>query len=91
MLNILKEGRNVRRYFSRQSTLGDNPFINLSTKTAVNGCLILTEALSYLECTVQNQIKCGDRWLIYAVVNNGEVFENDGLTALEYRKSGSYY
>ncbi|MGH1395577.1 MAG: diflavin flavoprotein [Trichormus sp.] len=85
VLNILKEGRNVRRYFSRQSTLGDNPFINLSTKVAVNGCLILTEALSYLECTVQNQIKCGDRWLIYAVVDNGEVFENEGLTALEYR------
>ncbi|MBH8554061.1 diflavin flavoprotein [Nostocaceae cyanobacterium CENA357] len=91
VLNILKEGRNVRRYFSRQSTLGDNPFINLSTKTAVNGCLILNEALSYLECTVQNQIKCGDRWLIYAVVDNGEVLENEGLTALEYRKSGSYY
>lgn len=91
VLNILKEGRNVRRYFSRQSTLGDNPFINLSTKVAVNGCLILTEALSYLECTVQNQIKCGDRWLIYAVVDNGEVLENEGLTALEYRKSGSYY
>ncbi|MDZ8052127.1 MAG: diflavin flavoprotein [Aulosira sp. ZfuVER01] len=91
VLNILKEGRNVRRYFSRQSALGDNPFINLSTKTAINGCLILTEALSYLECTVQNQIKCGDRWLIYAVVDNGEVLENEGLTALEYRKSGSYY
>ncbi|MBD2360399.1 flavin reductase [Anabaena minutissima FACHB-250] len=91
VLNILKEGRNVRRYFSRQSTLGDNPFTNLSTKVAVNGCLILNEALSYLECTVQNQIKCGDRWLIYAVVDNGEVLENEGLTALEYRKSGSYY
>jgi flavorubredoxin/flavin reductase (DIM6/NTAB) family NADH-FMN oxidoreductase RutF len=91
VLNILKEGRNVRRYFSRHSTLGDNPFINLSTKTAINGCLILTEALSYLECTVQNQIKCGERWLIYAVVDNGEVLENEGLAALEYRKSGSYY
>jgi flavorubredoxin/flavin reductase (DIM6/NTAB) family NADH-FMN oxidoreductase RutF len=91
VLNILKEGRNVRRYFSRQSTLGDNPFINLATKVAVNGCLILTEALSYLECTVQNQIKCGDRWLIYAVVDHGEVLENEGLTALEYRKSGSYF
>ncbi|MEA5508015.1 diflavin flavoprotein [Halotia wernerae UHCC 0503] len=91
VLNILKEGKNVRRYFPRQSTLGDNPFINLATKTAVNGCLILTEALSYLECTVQNQIKCGDRWLIYAEVDNGEVLENEGLAALEYRKSGSYY
>ncbi|MEA5598466.1 diflavin flavoprotein [Rivularia sp. UHCC 0363] len=90
VLNILKEGRNVRRYFSRNNTSGDNPFINLSTKTAVNGCLILTEALSYLECTVQNQTKCGDGWLIYAVVDNGEVLENEGLTALEHRKSASY-
>ncbi|MFN6570062.1 diflavin flavoprotein [Dendronalium sp. ChiSLP03b] len=91
VLNILKEGRNVRRYFSRNSVLGNNPFINLSTQTAENGCLILSEALSYLECTVQNQMKCGDRWLIYAVVDKGEVLETDGLTALEYRKSGSYY
>jgi len=91
VLNILKEGRNIRRYFSRNSVLGNNPFLNLSTQTADNGCLILTEALSYLECTVQNQIKCGDRWLIYAVVNKGEVLETDGLTALEHRKSGNYY
>ncbi|BAY79541.1 flavin reductase domain-containing protein (plasmid) [Nostoc linckia NIES-25] len=91
VLNILKEGRNIRRYFSRNSVLGNNPFLNLSTQTADNGCLILTEALSYLECTVQNQMKCGDRWLIYAVVDKGEVLESDGLTALEHRKSGNYY
>ncbi|RCJ28874.1 flavin oxidoreductase [Nostoc minutum NIES-26] len=91
VLNILKEGRNIRRYFSRNSVLGNNPFLNLSTQTADNGCLILTDALSYLECTVQNQMKCGDRWLIYAVVDKGQVLETDGLTALEYRKSGSYY
>ncbi|MEM9926641.1 MAG: diflavin flavoprotein [Cyanobacteria bacterium P01_D01_bin.50] len=91
VLNILKEGRNVRRYFSRHSTLGDNPFVNLSTKTAENGCLVLSEALSYLECTVKNRIKSGERWLIYAVVDNGEVLENEGLTAVEHRKSGSHY
>ena len=91
VLNILKEGRNLRRYFSRHSTLGDNPFANLATKTALNGCLILNEALAYLECTVQNQLECGDRWLIYAVINHGEVLENVGITALEHRKSGSYY
>ena len=91
VLNILKEGRNVRRYFARHSTLGDNPFVNLSTETASNGCLILKEALSYLECTVQNRTKCGERWLIYAVVDNGEVFEDEGLTAVEHRKSGSHY
>ncbi|MBD2251367.1 diflavin flavoprotein [Nostoc parmelioides] len=90
VLNILKEGRNVRRYFSRQSTLGDNPFANLETKTADNGCLVLTEALAYLECTVKNQLECGDRLLIYAVVDKGEVLANDGVTAVEHRKSGSH-
>ncbi|HEY9803031.1 MAG TPA: diflavin flavoprotein [Leptolyngbyaceae cyanobacterium] len=91
VLNILNEGRNIRRYFSRQSTLGDNPFANLETKTADNGCLILTEALAYLECTVTNQLECGDRRLIYAVVNKGEVLESNGVTAIEHRKSGSHY
>ncbi|MBD2500961.1 diflavin flavoprotein [Anabaena azotica] len=91
VLNILKEGRNIRRYFSRQSTLGDNPFANLETKTADNGCLILTEALAYLECTVTNQLECGDRRLIYAVVNKGDVLESNGVTAVEHRKSGSHY
>ncbi|BAY35130.1 flavin reductase domain-containing protein (plasmid) [Nostoc carneum NIES-2107] len=91
VLNILKEGRNVRRYFSRNSSLGENPFANLPTQTAENGCLILNEALAYLECTVQNQLECGDRYLIYAVVNSGEVLENDGFTAIQHRKSGSQY
>ncbi|MBW4614949.1 MAG: diflavin flavoprotein [Desmonostoc vinosum HA7617-LM4] len=91
VLNILKEGRNLRRYFSRHSMVGDNPFVNLSTQQAQNGCLILNEALAYLECTVKNQIECGDRWLIYAVVDQGEVLANDGVTALEHRKSGSHY
>jgi flavorubredoxin/flavin reductase (DIM6/NTAB) family NADH-FMN oxidoreductase RutF len=91
VLNILKEGRNVRRYFSRHSTSGDNPFANLSTQTAANGCLILDDALAYLECTVQNQLECGDRWLIYAVVDKGDMLTNDGITAIEHRKSGSFY
>ncbi|BAY27732.1 flavin reductase domain-containing protein [Calothrix sp. NIES-2100] len=91
VLNILKEGRNVRRYFSNHSTLGENPFANLPTQTADNGCLILSEALAYLECTVQNQLECGDRYLIYAVIDKGEVLEHDGVTAIEHRKSGTQY
>ncbi|MDZ7968409.1 MAG: hypothetical protein RM368_26240 [Nostoc sp. DedSLP03] len=37
------------------------------------------------------QMECGDRWLIYAVIDRGEVLANDGVMALEHRKSGSYY
>ncbi|MBE9169115.1 diflavin flavoprotein [Pleurocapsales cyanobacterium LEGE 06147] len=94
VLNILKEGRNLRRYFSYHSKTLENPFANLATETASNGCLILKGALAYLECTVKNAMPCGgaaDRWLVYATVDNGEVLEPDGVTAIQHRRSGSHY
>jgi flavorubredoxin/flavin reductase (DIM6/NTAB) family NADH-FMN oxidoreductase RutF len=90
VLNILKEGRNLRRHFSARNTPGDNPFAQLDTKSANNGCLILTDALSYLECTVQQRLEAGEGWLIYATVDRGEVMEAAGVTAVQHRKSGSH-
>jgi flavorubredoxin/flavin reductase (DIM6/NTAB) family NADH-FMN oxidoreductase RutF len=91
VLNILKEGRNLRRFFLKPATPSENPFINLETELATNGCLILTEALSYLECTVQNRMDCGDHWLLYALVDYGKVLESAGVTAVNHRKSASQY
>jgi flavorubredoxin/flavin reductase (DIM6/NTAB) family NADH-FMN oxidoreductase RutF len=91
VLNILKEGRNLRRHFSARSNPGDNPFVQLDTKTANNGCLILTDALAYLECTVQQRMEAGEGWLIYATVDKGEVLESTGVSAIQHRKSGSHY
>jgi flavin reductase (DIM6/NTAB) family NADH-FMN oxidoreductase RutF len=58
---------------------------------AENGCLILTDALAYLECTIQDQIAAGDHQLIYARVNHGQLLARDGVTAIQHRKSGSQY
>ena len=95
VLNILNEGRTVRRNFSDKSS---DSFDNVTTRTASNGCLIIEEALAYLECSVQSYLPSGDceasrrhRTLIYAVVENGEVLENKGNTAIQHRKSGSHY
>ncbi len=82
VLNILKEGRNVRRYFDRQNLPDNNPFSHLKTRIADNGSLIIDEALAYLECTVQSQQQCGDSSLIYAVIDKGEVLETQGVTAV---------
>lgn len=87
VLNILNEGRTVRRNFSDRSTTS---FDNVTTKTASNGCLIIEEALAYLECTIQSYLPSGDRTLIYAVVEHGEVLETKGITAIGHRKSGSH-
>ena len=65
VLNILKEGRNVRRYFSRQNLPDNNPFSHLTTRIADNGNLIIDEALAYLECTVQAHQQCGDSSLTH--------------------------
>lgn len=82
VLNILKEGRNVRRYFDRQNLTNNNPFSHLETRIADNGGLIINEALAYLECTVQSQQQCGDSSLIYAVIDKGEVLGPEGITAV---------
>lgn len=90
-LNVLKEGRNIRRYFSFQKEQGENSFAEVTTQTANNDCLILAEALAYLECTVQQRLDAGDCWLIYALVEEGNLLETQGITAIHHRKSGSQY
>ena len=104
VLSILNEGRTVRRNFeerprvavSRKGTCefsnqGHNSFENVTTRVAKNGCLIIEEALAYLECTVQSSMPSGDRVLIYAAIEHGEVTAKNGVTAMQHRKSGSHY
>ncbi|MBW4521279.1 MAG: diflavin flavoprotein [Scytolyngbya sp. HA4215-MV1] len=91
VLNVLKEGKNLRRHFLKPFAPGENRFSEVSTQEASNGSPILTEALAYLECTVQNRMECGDHWLIYAAVDNGKVLDQTAMTAVYHRKTGSYY
>lgn len=86
VLNVLKEGRSVRRHFSEQPTPGENPFAAVDHHPAANGCLVLDEALAYVECTVQSWLSCGDRWLVYATVTAGDVLAPDGVTAMQQRQ-----
>lgn len=91
VLNLLQEGRTVRRHFSYHPQPGDNPFTQVAHRPAGNGCLILEEALAYLECRVETWMPCGDCWLVYATVEDGDVLEDKGVTAIHYRKSGSQH
>jgi flavorubredoxin/flavin reductase (DIM6/NTAB) family NADH-FMN oxidoreductase RutF len=87
VLNVLREGRNLRRHFSANA---EGEALNtLSTHVAQNGCLILDEALAYVECTVKERIEAGDRWLVYATINHGELLDKEGVTAIHYRKAAS--
>ncbi len=91
VLNILEQGKQLRKYFLKKFAPGEDRFIDVATETAENGAPILTEALAYLECKVEQRMEAGDHWIIYAVVDNGKVLQNNGLTAVHHRKSGGHY
>ncbi|CAD5957515.1 Putative diflavin flavoprotein A 6 [Planktothrix tepida] len=91
VLNILQEGKQLRKHFLKRYEPGEDRFVGLETEAASNGCLILKDALAYLECEVKNRMECGDHWVIYATVNNGHLLHPEGVTAVHYRKTGSQY
>ncbi len=90
VLNILKEGRSVRRHFSAQHG-STTAFEHLPFTPASNGCAMLTDALAGVECTVKEQTGVGDHLLIYATVHRGKRLAADGTTAITHRKSGYQY
>ncbi|MGG6238802.1 diflavin flavoprotein [Nodosilinea sp. AN01ver1] len=90
VLNILKEGRAVRRHFSAQHG-STTAFDHLPFTSAGNGCAILTDGLAYVECTVKEQSSAGDHLLIYATVHQGELLAPGGMPAINHRKSGHQY
>ena len=56
---------------------------------AENGAPILKDAIAYLECHRCKRMECGDHWLVYATVDNGQVLDGDAKTAVHHRKTGN--
>ncbi|WP_413171605.1 diflavin flavoprotein [Anabaena azotica] len=91
VVNILAEGREIRKHFMKVYAPGQDRFAGLDTAESSNGGVILNGALAYLECSVQSRMEAGDHWLVYATVNDGKVLNQDSVTAVHHRKSASYY
>lgn len=91
VLNILAEGKQLRKHFMKPFAPGQDRFTDVATQPAANGCPILSDALAYLECSIQNRLEAGDHWIVYASVDDGKVLEPDGMTAVHHRKSGNHY
>ncbi|MBD2553662.1 flavin reductase [Limnothrix sp. FACHB-708] len=91
VLNVLAEGKQLRRHFMKNFPPGADRFEGLQVETASNGCPVLTDALAFLECTVRSRMECGDHWVVYATANSGKVLDTTGVTAVHHRRSGSQY
>ena len=93
VLNILQQGNHIglMKQFLKPFAPGEERFEGVETETAENGCPILKDALAYVECRIANKMECGDHWLLYAVAEQGSLLQDEGLTAIHHRKSGSHY
>ena len=94
VLNILAEGKHLglMKHFLKPFKPGEDRFQGVETEISeASGCPILKDALAYLDCQVENRMECGDHWILYAQVQNGQVLQSDGITAVHHRKSGNHY
>ncbi|MEH2251453.1 diflavin flavoprotein [Nostoc sp.] len=93
ILNILKEGNHLglMKHFLKPFGPGQDRFADVAAEETESGSPILTDALAYLECSVQNRMESGDHWLVYATVESGKVLNQDGVTAVHHRKSATHY
>jgi len=94
VVNILKEDnyQPLLRHFLKRFPPGADRFsgINILKDTAKGGP-ILTDALAFLDCRVSQRLEGPDHWIIYAIVEQGNVADAEGMTAIHHRKVGNHY
>lgn len=93
-LNVLQAGneKEVMKALLKPFAPGENRFGEMEVEISEsNGCAVVTEALSCLECEVSERMECGDHWVVLAKVKAGKLLKEDGLTAIHHRKVGTTY
>lgn len=92
-LNILAEGDHLglMKHFLKPFGPGEDRLAGVATQEDEKGTPILSDALAYLQCRVNQRLECGDHWVVYAVVEAGQVLDPDGKTAVHHRKTGTHY
>ena len=93
-LNVLQQGneKDTIKALLKPFAPGENRFGDMAVDISeANGCAIVTQALSYMECEVEERMECGDHWVVLAKVRDGKLLQDAGLTAIHHRKTGTSY
>jgi flavorubredoxin/flavin reductase (DIM6/NTAB) family NADH-FMN oxidoreductase RutF len=94
VLNILREDNHqgLLRHFLKRFPPGADRFAGVATLDGVAaGGPVLGDALAYLGCRVAQRLEGPDHWIIYAVVEEGNVADASAPTAVHHRKVGNHY
>jgi flavorubredoxin/flavin reductase (DIM6/NTAB) family NADH-FMN oxidoreductase RutF len=94
VLNILREDNHQQllRHFLRRFPPGADRFAGVEVLSGLAaGGPVLGDALAYLGCRVAQRLEGPDHWIIYAVVEEGNVADTQASTAVHHRKVGNHY
>jgi flavorubredoxin/flavin reductase (DIM6/NTAB) family NADH-FMN oxidoreductase RutF len=94
VLNILREDnhQSLLRHFLRRFPPGADRFAGVNVlEGAAAGGPVLGDALAFLGCRVAQRLEGPDHWIIYAVVEEGNVADTNADTAVHHRKVGNHY
>jgi flavorubredoxin/flavin reductase (DIM6/NTAB) family NADH-FMN oxidoreductase RutF len=94
VLNVLREDNHqpLLRHFLRRFPPGADRFAGINTLDGVAaGGPVLGDALAYLGCVVSQRLEGPDHWIIYALVEQGNVADTEATTAVHHRKVGNHY
>jgi flavorubredoxin/flavin reductase (DIM6/NTAB) family NADH-FMN oxidoreductase RutF len=94
VLNVLRQDnhQSLLRHFLKRFPPGADRFAGVNVLDgAADGGPVLSDALAYLGCRVEQRLEGPDHWIIYALVEQGNVADADALTAVHHRKVGNHY
>jgi len=94
VLNVLREDnhQSLLRHFLKRFRPGADRFEGVNVLEGVaDGGPVLGDALAYLGCRVEQRLEGPDHWIIYAVVEQGNVADTEAVTAVHHRKVGNHY
>ena len=94
VLNILREDNHQQllRHFLKRFPPGADRFAGINVlEEEAEGGPVLGDALAYLGCRVEQRMEGPDHWVIYAVVEQGNVADANAMTAVHHRKVGNHY
>jgi flavorubredoxin/flavin reductase (DIM6/NTAB) family NADH-FMN oxidoreductase RutF len=94
VLNILREDNHqpLLRHFLKRFPPGADRFAGVATLEGVAaGGPVLGDALAYLGCRVVQRMETADHWVLYALVEEGNVADASAQTAVHHRKVGNHY
>lgn len=94
VINILQEENYLHlfRHFLKRFPPGADRFEKIGTlNDAAKGGPVLADALAFISCIVKQRLETPDHWIIYALVEQGQVSDTSGRTAVHHRRVGSNY